>query len=139
MNNNTNTTTTMPEYVDRWTAKMVEIWRDRLDLLGVYHTGNLRQSVTKGNVNVNGLDADISFQFLRYGIYVDRGVGNGYTRGNGGDLAFLGKAYRMEHKLGRAREKRPWFSRSWYISTEVMKDYMAQQLGSRFRAAFDNL
>nr|DAJ65024.1 MAG TPA: Subunit of cleavage factor IA Pcf11 [Caudoviricetes sp.] len=45
----------------------------------------------------------------------------------------------MEHKLGRAREKRPWFSRSWYISTEVMKDYMAQQLGSRFRAAFDNL
>lgn len=51
MNNNTNTTPPMPEYVDRWTAKMVEIWRDRLDLLGVYHTGNLRQSVTKGNVN----------------------------------------------------------------------------------------
>lgn len=88
MNNNTNTTPPMPEYVDRWTAKMVEIWRDRLDLLGVYHTGNLRQSVTKGNVNVNGLDADISFQFLRYGIYVDRGVGNGYTRGNGATLLF---------------------------------------------------
>ena len=36
-----------------------------------------------------------------------RDTGKGYKRGNGGDLKFLGKDYRKEHNLGKAREPRP--------------------------------
>lgn len=65
---------------------MVEIWRDRLDLLGMYNTGALRRSLAKGAFTVGDACADMAFQFLKYGIYVDLGVGNGYRHGNGGDL-----------------------------------------------------
>lgn len=81
----------------------------------------------------------MAFKFLEYGIYVDLGVGNGYRHGNGGDLAFLGKAYRAEHHLGKARERKPWFNKSWYISVEVLKNRLAEILGDDFAGAFDSL
>ena len=104
------------QYADAWTAKMVEIWQDRLDLMAVYDTGALRQSVVQDNVHIDGLSMEVSFSFLQYGVYVDRGTGRGVRNGN--------------------RKARPWFSRSWYISSEVLKEHMAQVLGNRFVAAF---
>ena len=41
--------------------------------------------------------------------------------------------------MGQPRQKRPWFSTSWYISTEVLKDHLAHILGDQFIAAFDTL
>ena len=41
--------------------------------------------------------------------------------------------------MGRPRERRPWFNRSWYISVEVLKRHMAAILGDQFAGAFDNL
>ncbi len=108
---------------------MVEIWRDRLDLLGMYDTGALRRSLAKGAFTVGDARADMAFQFLEYGIYVDLGVGNGYRHGNGGDLEFLGRAYRHEHHLGKARERKSWFNKSWYISVEILKNHLASILG----------
>ncbi len=118
---------------------MVEIWRDRLDLLGMYDTGALRRSLAKGAFTVGDACADMAFQFLKYGIYVDLGVGNGYRHGNGGDLEFLGRAYRHEHHLGKARERKPWFNKSWYISVEILKNHLASILGDQFSGAFDTL
>lgn len=43
------------------------------------------------------------------------------------------------HHMGRPRERRPWFNRSWYISVEVLKRHMAAILGDQFAGAFDNL
>ena len=68
-----------------------------------------------------------------------RDTGKGYKRGNGGDLIFLGKDYRKEHNLGKARETRPWFSKSWYISTQVIKDVYARFVGDQFVGIMDNL
>lgn len=79
------------------------------------------------------------FKFLQYGIYVDAGTGKGYKRGNGGDLKFLGKDYRKEHNLGKAREPRPWFSKSWYVSTQVIRDVYARFVGDQFVGIMDNL
>lgn len=126
-------------YVTSWRDKMVEIWRDRLDLLGVHDTGALRRSIQKGQFSVDDARADMAFQFLEYGIYVDLGVGNGYRHDNGGDLEFLGAAYRQEHHLGKPRERKPWFNKSWYISVEILKSHLATILGDQFAGAFDTL
>lgn len=126
-------------YLKAWRMKMVQIWQDRLDLLGVHDTGALKRSVKAGELNLRDAEADMAFKFLEYGIYVDLGVGNGYRHGNGGDLAFLGKAYRAEHHLGKARERKPWFNKSWYISVEVLKNRLAEILGDDFAGAFDSL
>ena len=68
-----------------------------------------------------------------------RDTGKGYKRGNGGDLIFLGKDYRKEHSLGKTREPRPWFSKSWYISTQVIKDVYARFVGDQFVGIMDDL
>ena len=47
--------------------------------------------------------------------------------------------YRKEHNLGKAREPRPWFSKSWYISTQVIKDVYARFVGDKFVGIMDNL
>lgn len=130
---------TEQQYLVEWRQKMIQIWQDRLDLMQVHQKGHLRSSVRATAMSVTQTEATLAFQFIQYGIYVDRGVGNGYRPGNGGDLQFLGKAYRRQHHLGRPREKKPWFSRSWYISVEVLKNHMAAILGDQFSAAFDNL
>ena len=89
--------------------------------------------------HADALEAEMRFKFLQYGIYVDLGTGKGYKRGNGGDLKFLGKDYRKEHNLGKAREPRPWFSKSWYISTQVIKDDYARFDGDKFVGIMDDL
>ncbi len=139
-NNNVALVSTIKDFGDAWTQKMTEIWRDRMDLLGVYDTGALRSSLVDGNFSMTGdASATASFQFLEYGIYVDAGTGNGYKRGNGGELYFLENAYRFEHKLGKPRQKKPWFSKSWAISRRVMIEKMSDIIGDTFVGAFDNL
>ena len=138
-NNTERTEAEFRQYADAWTAKMVEIWQDRLDLMAVHDTGALRRSVQPNNVHIDGLSLEVSFSFLQYGIYVERGTGNGYKRGNDGKLQFLEKKYRKEHGLGKVRERRPWFSKSWFISSEVMKEHLTKVLGDRFVGGFDNL
>ena len=132
-------TARLEPYISAWRDKMVEIWRDRLDLLGVHDTGALRRSVQEGQFSVGDTRADLAFRFLDYGIYVDLGVGNGYRHDNGGDLEFLGAVYRHEHRLGKPRERRPWFNKSWYISVEILKSHLASILGDQFSWAFDTL
>ena len=73
-------TDSIREYSQGWFDKMVEIWRDRLDVLGVHDTGYLRGSVKKGHFSIGESGGSLAFQYLEYGIYVDLGVGNGYRR-----------------------------------------------------------
>ena len=68
-----------------------------------------------------------------------RDTGKGYKRGNGDALKFLGKYYRKEHNLGKTREPRPWFSKSLYISTQVIKDVYERFVGDQFVGIMDNL
>lgn len=126
-------------YLEAWKQKMVQIWADRMDMLGVYDTGALRSSLTEGTLSMDDSSAQMMFKYLQYGIYVDLGVGNGYRHGNGGDLFFLDEIYRYEHKLGEPRKRKPWFNNSWYLSVQVLKEKMAHLIGEDFAGMFDNL
>ena len=126
-------------YPKSWQDKMVEIWQDRILLLGIRDTGALYRSVQTSITQWQGIEGTLGFRFLEYGIYVDAGTGNGYRRGNGGDLEFLGRDYRQKHGLGKTRERRRWFSVSWAISTRVLANEMERQIGDEFVALFDNL
>ena len=135
----------LKEYSKAWYEKVVQIWLDRYSdfEIGIHPTqkssGDLRKSITPAGYKADALETEMRFKFLQYGIYVDAGTGKGYKRGNGGDLKFLGKDYRKEHKLGKAREPRPWFSKSWYVSTQVIRDVYARLVGEKFVGIMDNL
>ena len=117
---------------------MVEIWRNRLDVMGIRDTGALRSSVKKGRFNIEDAGGAMTFLYLTYSIYVDLGVGNGYRRGNGGNLSFLDPVYRHEHHKGMPRSRRPWLNVSWFISTQVLKEKLGELIGKEFSGLFDN-
>lgn len=119
-------------YTRAWYDMMTKIWTDRINLLGIIDTGRLRSSVSGKSLKVDGFDITAAFRFVQYGIYVDAGTGNGYRRGNPGDLPFLDKNYRKLKGLGPARKKQRWFSPSWAISRRVLTDKMGELVGDAF-------
>ena len=129
------TTERLNRYEDAWARKMIDIWRDRMALLDVYRTGALFRSPHAAAIARSGLDAQMAFDFIRYGIYVDAGTGRGYTRGDDGKMQMRDKAYRLARGLGKQRQKRRWFSVSWHISVSVLRDHVALILGDATRAA----
>lgn len=127
------------EYGRAWYDMMTRIWRDRLDMLVKRDTGTLFHSVQNASLQTGGMSMQAAFRFVEYGLYVDAGTGNGYYHGNLGDLQILDKNYRKLHHMGKKRERKPWFSKSWYISRKVIADKFQQLLGDRFVGLFDNL
>ena len=97
------------------------------------------------NVQHEGMSAHIVMQFAQYGVYQALGVGYGYIHSNGGDLPFLGAAYRQEHRLneprkrgpawgggytsGEPRQRRDWITPRLYGSVMKMAEVMAQMTG----------
>lgn len=77
-----------------WAEKMVDIWQEQIEKLGVVDTGALWNSAQE--LIHTGQITTIEHQFLLYGIYMALGVGKGYLRGNPGDLEFLGASYRKK-------------------------------------------
>lgn len=132
------------KYSEAWVDKMLEIWREKIERLGIVRTGSLHQSF-KAAISTASYGSTINLRFLRYGIYQELGVGKGYTHNNGGDLPFLGKEYRREHGLdkprkvgpgaggyytsGNVRKKRDWRSKKLYMSVMAMVEDMARILG----------
>lgn len=120
------------EYLDRWYEMMTRIWRDRLQMMQALDTGTLLRSVGGEGRSISHLQATAAFRYVLYGVYVDAGTGNGYKRGNPGDLRILDKAYRREHGLKRQRKRRPWFSPSWAISVRVIADEFQRLAGDKY-------
>lgn len=129
-------------YEKAWTNKMVQIWEEKLLMLGVYSSGALVGSLS------SAVQGDLmTFRFLQYGIYVDSGVGYAY-KGHGGDIEFLGEAYRELHGLneprkvgpawgggytsGKPRQKRPWFNKKFFSSTMRLKADLQRIVGDTF-------
>lgn len=127
------------EYSQAWYEMMTRIWRDRLNMLVQRDTGTLFHSVQNGSLQINGMSVQAAFRFVEYGVYVDAGTGNGYTRGNGGYLGIKDRLYRKQHKMGKTRERKPWFSKSWAISRKVIADKFQSLLGERYIGMFDNI
>lgn len=126
-----------------WADMMIAIWRENILRLGIVDTQRLHNDMSFRLENVSG-QITIAHEFMMYGIYVARGVGNGYRKGNSGKddengLQFLGKQYRKEHKMGKAREKRDWFSAKYLSSIRVLSEVEASLYGNAYMGTLSNV
>lgn len=126
------------EWEKGWTDMMVEIWRENILRLQIFDTGRLYNRITGTVSNVEGM-VTITHQFLMYGIYVARGVGNGYKRDNGGQLDILDKLYRKKHKMGKQRRKRDWFSGKYVSSIKVLSRVERDLYGNAYMGTLSNV
>ncbi len=111
----------LDKYVDEWSDMMVIIWQDKIRQMDIRDTGNLYNSIAAESVqDLNGTFV-IPHKFVEYGIYVDAGVGKGFTPGNGGDLGFT-----------PSREPRPWFNKKYYASFLTLRDAVQDIIGNEF-------
>lgn len=133
---NTNRPTATDEdrkkYQEAWAEMMVTIWREKIERLHVIDTYSLHQQIKDNVVTSSDSISTIQHKFLEYGIYQDLGVGNGYSKDNGGNLEILDPVYRAEHNMGEPRKPRVWFSRSYFASVMVLKEQMAYMYGEEF-------
>lgn len=113
-------------YEQGWTREMMTYWRERLLRLGIYDTGALYRSL-RGRITQGG-QTSIEHRFLYYGIYVAAGTGRGYTRGNGGDLAFL-KDWKTSTKH---RKKRDWVWKKYMSSIMRLSETEAAFYGEAY-------
>lgn len=115
------------KFVEGWNNTMIDIWRERIQLLGVVNTGALLASPVKLPVQADGrfYDITLSQSFLEYGLWQDLGTGRETPIGNPGDI---GRA--------KVRERRRWFSTKYYSSIMKLRDFMALSLGDEFKAMF---
>lgn len=116
-------------WIEGWQKFMVDIWRERMMAFTppVYDTGALARSV-QGAVHP-GPVTTIEHHFLQYGIYVARGVGNGYKHNNGGDLKFLADWRTNPHH----RQPRDWFSKKYLYSIHRLNDFEATYYGCAYQ------
>lgn len=117
------------KWVQGWSDFMVKMWQEKMLQFAppVYDTGALSRSV-QGVVHP-GPVTTIEHRFLEYGIYVARGVGNGYSRGNGGDLKFLKDWKTNPHH----RQKRDWFSKKYMYSLHRLNEFEATYYGQTYQ------
>lgn len=115
------------KFVRGWNDTMVDIWVERIRLLGVIDTGALLASPFQLPVHADGRFYDIALSqtFLEYGLWQDLGTGREVPVGNAGDI---GRA--------KVRKRRRWFSTKYYSSIMRLRDFMAQSLGDEFKSMF---
>lgn len=132
-------------YIDEWTRTQLLIWQEKIERMGIVRSGALHQSFREAINRAEEGATTITMRFLKYGIYQALGTGRGYERGNPGDLPFLGKEYRHEHRLdvprkvgpawggyktsGNPRKARDWYSKKLFMSTMAMVEDLARILG----------
>ncbi len=135
------------KYIDEWSRTQIQIWREKIERMGIVRTGRLHESfsATVTHASSGAEMTSSTLRFMQYGIYQALGVGYGYTRNNGGDLPFLNKEYRERHGLnkarkvgpawggyetsGKPRKARDWYSKKLYMSVMAAVEDLARILG----------
>lgn len=124
---------------DRFGEIVIERWQKKMLEKGIFDTGTLYRSIEYNYRAVNAMNQVVgrgsgtshggvkvpdwlAFSFPMYGIYVERGVGRGYSRGNGGELVkFEGR--------GRGRERRTWYYRIFVNQRSQLGKLVAKAYG----------
>lgn len=140
---------------DGWSEMMITIWREKLLELGVIDTMTLYNRIPNVTSRADGVTA-VTHEFMEYGIFVEAGVGNGYYKGNGGDLEILDPYYRQAHGLdrprkrgprssvkdmtsGKPRERRYWFSKRYLSSIRVLNEVERDLYGNAYMGTLSNV
>lgn len=115
------------KFVEAWNNTMIDIWQEKIRLLGVINTGALLDSPYSLKVKPDGrfYSFELTQKFLEYGLWQDYGTGREVSIGNPGDIG-----------RPKVRERRRWFSKKYYSSIMRIRDFMAQSLGDEFKAMF---
>lgn len=115
------------KFINGWNKTMIDIWIERIRLLGIVDKGNLIASPVDLPVSADGrfYDITLSQKFIEYGLWQDLGTGRETPIGNPGDI---GRA--------KVRERRRWFSTKYYASIMRLRDFMAESLGDEFKSMF---
>ena len=118
-------------YIDAFNDTMVQIWKEKIILLGVKDTGSLLNSVIAFNTDADDRYLNITLEqsFLEYGIYVDSGTGKEVPRGerNGGDIG-----------RDKVRKAKPWFFKKHLASLYNLREFMAENTGQEIADAISN-
>jgi hypothetical protein len=105
-------------YLDAWADTMTNIWIDKLNKMDVNRTGRLMSSLTRQVYrDASGDVVKIQHTFLRYGIYVSRGTGKGYT---------------PDRDFEPRRKPRNWYSGSYWYSKNKLLAEMIRQTGQLY-------
>jgi len=99
------------KWIQGWAKFMITIWREKIDQLEIYDTRALVSSVDNFQLEGTKDDFTISHSFLEYGLYVDKGVGKEFKKGNAGNI----------HS---DRIRKPWFGKKYYSSYMNLKFYL---------------
>lgn len=137
-----------------WADMMVTIWRENILRLGIVDTRQLHDKMSYLVADAGG-QVTIAHQFMLYGIYVARGVGQGFSKGNPGDLPIMDKTYRKLNRLdkprkrgpgwgggytsGKPRTKRDWFARKYLRSIHVLTEVERDLYGHAFMGNLSNV
>lgn len=137
-----------------WADMMVTIWRENILRLGIVDTRRLHDKMSYRITDVSG-QITIAHEFMLYGIYVARGVGQGFTKGNPGDLPIMDKTYRKWTGLdkprkrgpkwgggytsGKPRKKRDWFARKYLRSIHVLTEVERDLYGNAYMGTLSNV
>mgnify|MGYP007012575999 CR=1 FL=1 len=126
-----------------WSEMMVTIWRENILRLGIVDTMTLHDNISHRVVDNKGQIA-IVHQFMLYGLFVARGVGNGYRHGNSGKddengLRFLDKGYRKAHKMGKPRQRRDWLFPRYLSSIDVLTEVERSLYGEQYMGTLANV
>lgn len=107
------------KWEEGWKDMMITIWREQILKLGIVDTMKLHNDIEG---TLSGSDqVVIAHEFMEYGIYVACGVGNGYNKGNGGDLEILDPSLRTAARLNKPRSRGPRWSNKHMTSGKPRK------------------
>lgn len=142
-----------------WTEMMVTIWQEKIRQLGIVDTMTLHNTLDY-HISDAGGAIQIAHEFMLYGIYVAKGVGRGYRRGNSGlddedGLQFLGKSYRKANGLnkkrlrskksegkmtsGKPRQRRDWFTPRYLGSIDILTQVEVGLYGEGYLGTLSNV
>lgn len=110
-------------YVESWNRTMVDIWKERIVLLGAFDKGGLYNSVVAMPITADERVTEVTLQhsFFEYGLFVDRGTGRETAKGNPGDIG-----------RPKVRVAKPWYNRKYWSSVNRLKEFFADSLGEEF-------
>lgn len=124
------------KFVEAWNSVMIDIWQERIRMLGVIDTWALYHSQCALPVRADGrfYSFELSQTFLEYGLWQDFGTGREKYIGNPGDIGY--KTKKGKDRVFRVR--REWLSVKYYSSVMKIRDFMGRSLGDEFKAMFCN-
>lgn len=140
---------------DGWSEMMITIWRENILRLGIVDTMQLYNKMSHVTSRASGATA-VTHEFMQYGIFMEAGVGNGFTHDNGGDLQIMDPYYRKAHGLdkprkrgpktstkdmttGKPRQRRVWFSKRYLSSIYVLNAVERDLYGNAYMGTVSNV